>query len=208
MMVGIHNYECKHRKPIAALKHARDISAEYLLKSVPATPRVVNYYNAAAKALMAMDRAKGSPYQKIIHKAFAKRKIISPQIKMLSNLKWDEVRPLIQKEDEVINNSNGGMIVRLSRQETLRIDKGKKEISAMSVGGYDLAKLDLEVPTDFYYEFDQNGNLIDEVLPRLSDVRQAAYACVMSIMQEGSVGENADTMWGVENNKLVRTYIE
>jgi Zn-dependent peptidase ImmA (M78 family) len=203
IMVRIYFLERKKHDSLEALKIARDVCAKYLLESIPVTPRVSKYYQAAAKTFMAMDRKNGSPYQHIIKKIFYNKKILKPAIKMLSNTSLDDL--VIGKNDDVIQDSET-TIVKLSAQEYIKLDMG--DVNSLSVGGHDLNKLDLEVPTDTYYEFNSDGVLVDEIIPDMQKIRQDAYSCILSIANNQSLGNGPDTMWSVEDNKLLRTYIE
>ncbi|MHA2043225.1 MAG: hypothetical protein ACW99G_00440 [Candidatus Thorarchaeota archaeon] len=202
IMIKIYELECKNHKPIDALKLSRDVCAKYLIDSIPLTPRVGNYTEAAAKTFLAMARKSGS-YQNIIRKVFIKKRILKSDIKMLSNTTLDDF--VIGKSDEVIHESDR-TIVKITGQRFVQLDFG--EINSLSVGNHDLTKLDLEVPTDSYYEFDTNGTLIDEIIPDMKNIKQDAYDCILSIAQDDSLGNDSNTMWEVQDNKLLRTFIE
>jgi len=208
IFVGI--YEDKVKKgvnPLKAVKSARDIAGSYFIKAVPKTPRVVKYYNAAAKLMLTMDRLKGSPYQALMKGVFKRRNILIPKVKMLSSTTWEDLRPNIEKNDILFKKKNM-MGVCLSRPHEIKLEDSKEDIGSLSFGKYDLSKLSLEVPMDSYYEFNEDGVLVEEITSDIEEVHSMAHLCATSIAQDGDIGDTTETMWEVVEDKLIRTIIE
>lgn len=204
LLVAIYDMEKAKKGQVQALMHARDVASGYLLKAIPNTPRTIKYYNAIARVMLSMDKAKGSPYQKVMKKIFVKRRILKPRVKLLSNTIWGDLD--IEKGDEIYKK-NDLLVVRLCRPSLIKLSDVTGEISGLSVGDHDLSKLDLEVPADHYYEF-ENGVLTEEITPDPIETQKEAYSCVMSIMKANAIGNTDETMWEEKDGKLVRTFIE
>lgn len=200
-------YMRKGEKPVRALALAREMAFRIFLEAVPATPRTPRYFQAAARAMIAIANAKGEEFAAITRRIFEEWKILTPQVKMLSNKSWDEVRDSIKETDEVLTDGDT-TIVRATSTKTIKLGDYIPEgmVSAMSVGGHDLADVEIEVANDSYYEF-QNGQLVDEVVPDDQEVIDDARMCALMIQFQNGLGPDEETMWAVEDNKLVRTFI-
>lgn len=211
MMIGIYEKEMdKNQSPLDALKQARDIAGGYLMKAIPQTPRVVKYHDAIAKAILAVDKARGGEYREIIEKVWKDRNLLRPVgIKMLSNKKWDDVLKELKSGDEVLKSPNISA-ARITNSRTMKLADvlpGSK-ISALSTPSGDLMQAEIEVPSDSYFEFDRNGNLTNEILPEEDEIISTAQACVGYIHYKNDVDNTSTTRWEIVDGKLQRTYID
>lgn len=207
MMLGIFEKEMKRIDPLSALTIAKNVMTEYLYKAIFQSPRTNRYHEAISKCILAVDRAQGGKYQDILKNTLVKRNLLSRKVKALSNITWNDLS--IQKEDEVMKIENA-FVVTIRNKRTIRLldYKPPDALFALSFNGGNLADVEIEIPFDSYYEFDSNGNVIDEMLPDESAIIEEAEICATFITQTQNVSKTVDTMWAVEKGKLVRTFIE
>jgi hypothetical protein len=188
-----------------ALKKARDFSFTCFAKAILTIPATVRLHEALAKSMLAIDAAEGSKYHDIMNKVFVKRKILSPVIKSLTQTSKKDMTNQIEKG--ITTKIGQTEVVVINEIRTLKLSDHITEpnnIKAMFIKGYDLSSCEIEVAAGKYYEFDQFGNLIHEIVPTDEEIIKAAQMCVTSIE---SIGPGPDTMWEVTNNKLLRTFI-
>lgn len=209
LLVEIFEKESVGNDPIKAFKRARDIAGGYLIKAIPQTPRVVKYHEAIAKSMLAIDKAKGGQYREIIEKVWKDRNLLKPSIKMLSNKTWQDVLHELKRDDEVLKSPNI-TTVKVTNNRTMRLSDvlPKSQISGLSTSAGDLIDAELEIPSDRYYEFDRNGNIVDEILPEEDEIISTAQACVSYIHYKNDVDDTQNTRWEITNGKLQRTYID
>lgn len=193
----VYEKECLTSSRLIAIKKARDICFSLLLQSIPTSPRVVNYYYAIAKSMIGLSKIKFPQYETLIKESFIEFDILNKEepLKMLSNTSWDEIVSNLNKNDEVIKNSKG-IIVKLTRNKTIKI----QNISILSNNNDN--SIEVETPSDMYFEFDNNGILIDEIIPDEKKILESSLFC-LSVIEK----QDKNNMWSIENNKLIRNYI-
>lgn len=209
LFVEIYNKESAKKNPIDAVKRARDIAGGYLMKAIPQTPRVAKYHDAIARSMLAIDKARGGEYQEIMGKVWKDRNLLYGEIKMLSNKKWDDVSKKLNGKDKILKSPNI-ITAKVTNMRMLKLADvlSEDKISALSTPAGDLMNVSLEVPSDSYYEFDRNGNMIHEIIPDESEIIAAAQACVAYIHQNNDVDNTKNTRWEIKSGKLQRTYID
>lgn len=194
ILVEIYKKELLNNTPMVALKNARDISFGTLLQSIPASPRVVDYFSAIAKSMISVAKIKYPQYSNLIQNVFTEWGILTAQIKILSNTTYQDLVVKLNKNDEVIKNSKH-TIVKL-------VDNKKIKLNFISIlSNNKLNDVEVEVPSDKYYEFDSNGILVDEISNSEDEILESAKFCVQNVEKE------LDKMWSVVDGKLVRNYI-
>lgn len=209
MLSAIYEQEIKDGSlPITAVKTASQVCYEYLLRAVCLAPRIEKFHQAIAKTILAEDKRKGSPYQKIIQSVFQNRNLITPQMKVLSRKTWEEIKTKLKPEDLVMQRRDNIMVNIKNNKQIKLANHVSGDVSMMSTNGIDLANIYIEIAEDAYYEFDENGIMIEEILPSTTDAIDAAKLCVLSIQSSGNIGPSPELMWEVENGKLLRTLIE
>lgn len=176
---------------IASIKKARDIAFFSLLKSIKNSPKVVNYYNAIAKCMINQCNMDHPEYAEIVEKVFIDWNIISNKIKIMSNY---TIKDIEIKNKDIVVKSGKNTIVRLVRNDEYKINR----ISMLS-NKYNNVKI--EVPNEKYYEFDKNGNLIDEISNDQSDIEKNIDLCIIGIQNNSN-----QNMWKIKNNKLERNF--
>jgi hypothetical protein len=207
ILVELYEYEKgdKTAKSIKSLRIARDKSFRYLRHAVQVTGRVSRYHQALAQAMLLVAEP---PYKKIMKNVFKQRRILKPQIKILS--KTDvEIQDIISAAEHVEHTENGTS-VRIAPEKTIKLSNYIPEgfVSNLSINDYDLADLEIEVANESYYEFDKKGNLVFENVANIKDIINDARLCALMIQKNNSVGPEKDKMWEVQKGKLIRTFIE
>jgi hypothetical protein len=195
ILCKIYIKQLESNPPIVALKNARDISFFMLLQAIPISPRVVEFHSALATCMVSIAKMKYPEYTDIVKNSFIEWKILKNNtIKMLSNTTRHEVILNLNKNDQVLKNSKGA-IVRLSRQKTLKIEN----LSILS--NNKLNNVEVEIPADLYFSFNEKGVLIDEIIPDDQDILNSTISCL------SYVEKTQNDMWKVKNNKLLRNFI-
>ena len=196
ILCKIYNKELKNNPPLIALKNARDISFFLLLQAVSVSPKVMNYHEAIAKCMVAIAKNKYANYLSILENCFSEWNILNTnKIKMLSNTTKEEVIANLNRKDKVLKNKEN-IIITLSRPKTMKIEK----ISILSDNK--LNDIEVETASDFYFEFDTNGNLLDEIIPNKQNLLSSTISCLNYIENEKK------PLWHIENGKLIRNRIE
>lgn len=193
ILVEIYNIELQKRSPVDALKNARDIAFSLLIQAIPSSPRVVEYYSAIAKSMINVAKIKNPEYVEIINKVFVEWNIIKP-IRLLSNIQYKDIVKNLTKNDEVIKNSQH-TIVKIVGNNTFKLDG----ISILSSNR--LQNVEVEIPSDKYYQFDFNGNLVDEIQNSEDQIKNSLNICLKD------VENNLNNMWSIKKGKLIRNYI-
>ena len=173
------------------IKNSRDIAFSCLVKAIPNSPKVVNYYNAIAKCMINQTKKDYPEYEKIVESVFINWNIINDKIKILSNYSIKDLK--INKKDIVIK-SNENTIIRMVRNDEYKIQK-------LSMLSNKYNNINIEVPNEKYYEFDKNGNLIDEISNDQNDIENNIDLCIIGIQND-----NNSNMWNIRNNKLERNF--
>lgn len=199
-------YEDKRARgktPKVALRGARDVAGLYIVRGLSHAPACVRYYNAVTKAMMAYDKTKcKSRYQHILQEVFANRGILRPKTRILSNLTWQNLN--LKNDDDVIKSEHG-WVVRSKKIGTLKLSD---HLEARTLVTNPLFNVEIEVPMDTYFEFDTNGNLIDQIQESTEEIVNAARACLVQLDTQEQVSDDEDTMFAIVDGKLVRTHIE
>lgn len=201
ILVEIFKQERKSMGDIEAVQHASRTAFSYLLKAVKMAPATIRFTEAVAKGMLIADGLKGEKYRSVLNYIFKSRKIIKPQIKILSATTWDDVKDKITKEDEVVNKDN----ILLLKKKSKKILKLSDHVVGSLSDSNPLFNVDIEVPADKFYQFDKNGNVVDEYVDSEDDLIKSSIFCVMQINNRYGYGENK--MWKIENNKLKRNHM-
>lgn len=200
MFVGFYELECKTSSPADAIAKARDTAAKYILAGMIQAPASRKFYEAVARAMINWGKINGKPeYNDIITKVFTARKILSPQIKMLRNVQFQALNLL--PNDQILHLGNN-KVVKRTRIEKLILSN---ELGLMALDFNPLFHAEIEVPRDVYMEFDENGNLIDEISDTRDEIVEAARKSLVRLHQKGLVGSTDKTEFELQENKLVRT---
>lgn len=200
IMVGM--YEQEKSKGVdqkTALKTARDTAFRYLLKATARAPRVPRYHEAVATVMMNIDTQEGNTYQGVLRACFSNKGIRLKNIKMLTDMTADDVEGAY----DLVRYGNTAVV---RDQKTMRVShilSAKKDsVGALSVGGEDISTVEVEIPCDKYFQFDENGKVIAAIIPTDDEIVEATHAHLLTIKE---IGHKA--MWDVQSNKLTRQYV-
>lgn len=185
----------KGKDRVTALKHARDLCFSVLIKAVPLSPRVSNYYSAVAKCVVSAASDAGPEYGKIFSDTFVEWGLYDPTaVKSLSSTSWSEVVVGLKRGDKVVKTRAGGAIVSVRSEGSAKISEFPLA-STMSAS----PDLEVEIPVDSYYEFSPTGKLVDEIIPNRFEALHAAFPCIQQALSDG--------MWEEKDGRLVRKLI-
>jgi hypothetical protein len=205
ILVGIYNKEKRFKKPEEALKIARDVAGKYIVEASIRAPAHTRFYDSVARAMIAYDkRANDSKYVEILQSVFKKRKILRPKILMLSHLHVNDLK-LDANKIEIFDN-NDGLIVKEKNSKTIKMIE-HVGLSAQQITN-PLFMTEVEVPMDSYYEFNKDGYLVDQVKADEEEVLNSARACLVVLHNNNLVGNDDETLFDVEDGKLIRTHIQ
>jgi hypothetical protein len=200
ILVGFYELNKKAgQRDVVALKNACDTAFSYLLKAVVRAPRVVRFYNAISSHLLSL-MAKDHDRFLIAQKVLVDYNLVRPRIKIL--------KAGMNKVYGSLDSMQRDRYVHISRNETIKLSDHLPEDVVHAFAVNELADIELEVPNDSYYEFDERGNLLEEINSTQEEIVNEARLCAAIIQSTQQVGSEEETMWEVENNRLKRTYIE
>lgn len=182
----------------AALKKSRDKCFSTVLKAVPMSPRVTNYYEAVAKCMVAAAADEGDAYRQIFSSVFAEWGMTNPDsFRVLSSKSWSELVVQLKRKDMVVK-TKGGAVMSMRRPAMVRVG------DLPLVSGLSESKdLKLEIPFDSYYEFDKDGRLVAEMTPDKDRLFEDVAECMSHI--SGEIGPGS--MWEPKEGRLERAFI-
>lgn len=204
MLVAVYQQKKETTDRMTALKYARDTMAAYLTKAVPIAAKGNRFYGAVCRAILAADKAKDSVHQEVIKGVMDDRKILTGSLRSQGSKKWDDVRGNLLVNDEVMKTSKV-LSVRLNRCKAMKLGESTQALSALSAVGPDLSSVNIEIPMDHYYEFDQNGSIVHEEAPDIDSAINEAVVCVNYLKKKDRIGPGK--MWDVKTNRLTRSRI-
>jgi hypothetical protein len=211
IVCGIYEQEIKNQKlPLNALKIARDVAYRHVVAGSIQAPRVVKFHDAVSRVILNLVKSGAdATYLDIFQNVFTNRQLLIPQpARMQSNVKMVDIQSKLAGSVAFVHTS--GTTVKQEKNTTIKlaeVSQDHQEMMALSVNGVDLSQVELEVPADQYYEFDQEGNLVLELEPTHADIVSTARRCVQMIRDTAAVGQDENLMWRIENNRLVRRHI-
>lgn len=184
--------------PMSAIRTARDFSFAILAQAIPGSARVVNYYASIAKSMIVVAKSKNPEYARIMNQVFLEWNILNEaEVKTLSGPSWKDIVSNLKKNDMVIKNSKVTSVV--IKNETALKASELPIVSSLSFK----EDFEIEIPSDYYYEFDEKGRLVFEIKPSDEEIKSSAAICLGSIAK--SIGKNG--YWDVENGRLKRQKI-
>lgn len=205
IIVKISNQNIKNgQDQLTAIKNARDTAAEYLMSVALSTPSTVRFFDAAARHFLQADKSNGGKYQDVIHKVFLSRAILlrGSVIKMLDVKDMKDVMKDIKDVFELQSHGNERVIRTLSVK---RIKLSANGIQAQS--NNPLYNLEIDVPYQSAYYFDENNQLTDIVQAQDTEIIDAAYSCLDYLHNNNLVGGHDQALFFVEKDRLVRKQI-
>jgi len=204
MLVGVYEAELKKLGPVNALIRARDISGRYILAGAIAAPATTRFYDAIGRTMLSWGKLNGTPeYNAIIQKVLQDRKIVSPQIKMLKDVKFEALS--ILPDDQILHLGENKKAIKRKRTERVTLIH---EMGLSAQENNPLFQAEVEIPRDSYLEF-ENGQLVDEIQDSRDDAIESARMSLVRLHTKGLVGsgDKAEFELREEGDKkvLVRT---
>jgi hypothetical protein len=200
ILVGLYELNRKAgQKNVVALKNACNTAFSYLVQAVTRAPRVVRFYNAISSHLLSLFSRNPEQFD-VVQKVLVDYNLVKPRIKIL--------KAGMNKVYGSLDDMQQDRYVHVSRNETIKLSDHlpKDVVHAFAVN--ELADIELEIPNDSYYEFDERGNLLEEINSTQDEIVNEARLCAAIIQSTQQIGSEEDTMWEVQSNRLRRTYIE
>lgn len=202
IMVNIYNQNKSKMDNKKALIKARDVSAYLFLNAIRHAPANARFYNGFARAMIFVDKANGNKYNKILNDVFKSRKLLRHRVKALSNVKFEDIK--LNKNDRVLSGKNKDIKAVVKSEN--KVMKLSDHFGLRAQGNNPLYDAEIEVPSETYMEFNEEGNIVDEVKVSERQTINAARECIKYLHKENMVGD--ESMFNIENGKLVRKYIE
>jgi hypothetical protein len=169
-----------------ALKHARDAVARRVLFTIQSAAVNVRFYESIAKTMLWVEKTKfNNTYHDQIREIFFERNLMKNEIKMLS-------APECTSDDGIMRI-----------QSKMNIKLGDHMLRAQSDNP--LYNVELDIPHDQIYLYDNDKNIYDSVLVSDEDAMSAAQDAIIYLHDSGSVSEGDDTPFEIQDGKLCRT---
>ena len=179
------------QEPLASLKHARDVTGQYVLRAIQNAPLNARFYDSVGRTLLWVAKnTDGGRYYEQMRSALTGRRIIGLGVKSLS------VAP-VPEEGETMVKIQSKTTVKLSDHFAIR---------AMSDNP--LYEVEVEIPMEEAYLYDNDRNVIDSVTITPEESYSVAQDFINYLHLTNSVGDTAATPFEVKDGKLVRTFID
>lgn len=176
--------------PLDSLKHARDVTGQYVLRAIQNAPLNVKFYDSVGRTLLwvAKNSDKGR-YYKQMNESLVNRCIVGPNVRTLS------VAPVPEEGQNIIKIQSTRM-VKLSDHFAIR-----------ALSDNFLYDVEIEIPMEEAYFYDNDRNVIDSVSISSEESYLVAQDFINYLHSTNSVGDTSITPFEVKDGKLIRTYI-
>lgn len=185
------------------LKQARDIMCRYLIKGICSAPTNVRLFEAIVRQMMQADQAEGGKYQKILNDTFGNQKIIQQQVKILEDVDFPTFVSNLKNTYE-IQTEGQSKVVRTLSNKTLKLTE---KFGIMALEDNPLLNLEIVVPDESAYYFDENDKLVDMLTFNEAEVIDAAFNCLSMLHNKNLVGTHNEALFEDKNGKLLRRQI-
>jgi hypothetical protein len=174
-----------------ALKLARDILASYTFNAIQNAPATIRFYDGFAKAMLVQDKLAGYPYNQVMNDVFIRRGILRQAVRPMVALDWSAFKMMIEPQDQIIDDP-ALAIVR------------SKNIEQLTLPDF---MVNVEVPNDSYYEFDNSGNCVESITTSAGELIDHARDCVDFLNEKGLIRADKLTPFEItEEGNLVRSH--
>jgi hypothetical protein len=195
MLVGIYEQNVAEGMPkLKALISARDTSCSLVIHGIQKAPKTVRLFDAIAKYMVKM--SEDGKYHEVVKRVFKERKILRPRILMLQDMKPEDI---VGGHEEI--HALGKSVI-VKKNEVIKMSD-HMGISALSLNP--LYNVDVEIPSEERYEFNQNGYMIDAIAPTRDDILDDVRLCLNFLNDEDLVGDGDDKPFAIVDGKLERT---
>ncbi len=196
ILIGIYQEQAKSKDALTALKSARDIVTNLMIKTAKLAPATVHFYDSFARTMINVNK---SVYKRanedIIKSAFNNRKILKTSLMALSNMTIKDVKPtnIIHFKDRIVVHT-----------DEMRIVKPDFGIRALSVNP--LMNLKVSVPYGASYEFTKSGRLIEKNKASEDEIKKDLHKCLHMIHCKGECSSSPNTMFEMKHKRLFRSH--
>lgn len=192
ILVAIYNQEVENMTPKEALVKARDVMTQYSFRSLRLAPATIRFYDAMAKAMLAIDKTNGYAYNKIMNQVFLKRRILRKAVKPMVALDWEVYKASVNGSEEVIEKKDAVAAVR------------SKKIECLPLPEY---MVNVETPADSYYEFDKKGKCVDIITNSAEELIDHATFCVGYLKTHDMIRPDKQAPFEIDKDgNLVRSH--
>lgn len=189
ILCGIYKIQRDAHDPKTALIAARDILTSYTFNSIAKAPATIRFYDSFARAILMQDKLNNSIYNKVINDTFVRRGILRPSIRPMAAINWSDCTPM--PDDEIISDSKASVI------------RGKN-IEILTLPDF---MVNVEVPNDSYYEFDDQGSCIHNPFTTATELIDHARNCVDFLHEKGLIRPDSSTPFEITHDgNLVRSH--
>lgn len=176
---------------IDALRHARDVVGQYAIRAIQNAPLNAKFYLSMAKTLIwVANNTDGGRYKNQMQKVLIDRCLISPEVKALG------VAPRARR---------GETIVKVQSKVNVKL---ADMIPIRAMSDNPLYEVEVEVPMEEAYLYDNDRNVIDSVTITPEESYAAAQDFINYLHRTNSVDGTEITPFEVKDGKLVRTFID
>jgi len=185
-----------------SMKFSRDVCTRYLLKATSSVPLTSKLFEALAKHMLLVDKKDGSKYQEVMRKVFLDRNIITSNLMTLGDRGINDVKRDL-KVAYTLENFSSEKVIRTFSKSTIRITD--KRILGLK-NNY-LYGLQIEVPNEVVYYFDNNDKLIDLISSSEDDILNSAMDCLDYLDRNKLIGSFDGALFEVKKGKVIRKQI-
>jgi len=188
------------KSAIDSIKISRDVVSRYLLKATSTVPLTVRLFDAMARQIIQIDKSEGGKYQTVISDLFTRRNILLSKVLMLNDMDFSSVKAIVKDPYEIQLLDNNKML-RTFSNKTIKLS----EIDGVSaLNNNPLLSLEIEVPSQKGYYFDENNKLFDIIDTTDEEAIESAYSCVEFLNSNHLVGNYRTSLFEIKKGKLVR----
>jgi hypothetical protein len=174
-----------------ALVNARDVLTSYTYNAIPNAPATIRFYDGFAKAMLVQDKLNGYKFNQLMNNIFIGRKILSEPVKPMVNLTLDMMKMMSEPADEILEHPNVSVV-------------RTKNISSLTLPDF---MVNVEAPNDTYYEFDADGNCVDNIDVSPVELIDHARECVAFLQEKGMIRSDSSTPFEITNDgNLIRSH--
>lgn len=185
-----------------ALKQGRDLLTDIFLKAIVSCPNSNKIFEALAKQMLAIDAAQGKKLQSVMTTVFQDRKIISAQLKMLSDqdMTFDSLINNVKTPVEIQMVGDNKIVV-IQQNNTIKVSD-KMQMSAQNFNP--LYELEVIVANQAAYAFDNNDKLIEVLSATEDELIESTIAALDFLNEQDLVGNHNSALFEIVDNKLQR----
>jgi hypothetical protein len=199
MLVAIYEQSRQSVGDLSALENARDIATRYLIRAALIVPKTPSFFRAVAETMLSVDRSEGGRYSKIMREVFENRRVLKPQIKMLSNKEVD----LEKYHPDLIFRHEWGIHVTERNTSIVKLSN----LFLLASKSSPLYHCNVEIPLDSSCDIGPDGRPLNEIVSTYGNAVEDAALSVSIIDKQNDTLDNK-AMWEIYEDRLSRNFIE